>query len=297
MTSQDIKNVRLVRRGAWVGIGGNLIIALIKLAIGFLINSIAVIADSLHSFEDLLSSLVILIGYSWVTKPPDKEHPYGHGRAQEITGFVNSFILLIVAFQIGLYSTKKILHPSPVNISLLMLLILLVTVFLKEGMARYAGSLAKKSHSLALKADAMHHRSDAFTSIAVIVALIGMKFGIYILDGILGFLLAIFIAWLGISWLKKASSALLGEAPSEELVKSIKEAVAGVDGTHYAHRIRVHSYGSHKEITLHLQMDPSISLLEAHKIATEVEELIKERAGGEVTVHVEPMGDKLEKSP
>jgi len=297
MISRDTESVKLVRRGAWVGIIGNFLIAVIKLIIGFLINSIAVIADAIHSFEDLLSSVVLLIGYGWVSKPPDREHPYGHGRAQEITGFINSFIILIAAFQIGLYSVKKIIHPVPVNISFPLLFIILATAFLKEGMARYAGFLAEKSRSLALKADAWHHRTDALSSLIVIAALLGMKFGIFVLDGILGVLLALFIAWLAISWLKKVSSALLGEAPSEELVKTIEKIVLEVDGAHYAHRIRVHSYGSHKEITLHLQMNPEMSLFDAHKIATEVEERIKERVGGEVTVHVEPIGDEFEKSP
>ena len=90
-----------MRKGAWVGIVGNFIIASLKLAMGIFLHSMAIIADAIHTFEDLLSSITLLIGYRWVLKPPDKEHPYGHGRAEELTGMAMAFILLFIAIQIG----------------------------------------------------------------------------------------------------------------------------------------------------------------------------------------------------
>ncbi len=295
MDTTSLEKVKLVKKGAWIGILGNLGIALLKLFIGLWAHSIAVIADALHSFEDLISSLVLLLGFGIVAKPPDKEHPYGHGRAQEIVGFINSLILLIAAFQIGLYSVKKIIRPKPVDISVILLLVLLMTVLLKEAMARYTLLLAKKSGSMALRVDSWHHRLDALSSLVIVIALVGMSFGIYALDGIFGLILAIWIAWFAISWLRKASSSLLGEAPPDDLVRAIEEIVKDINGAYHAHRIRIHTYGFHKEVTLHLQVEPSTNLFDAHKIATAVEERIKEKIGGEVTVHVEPIGDEFEK--
>lgn len=297
MSPVDRESIRLVRKGAWVGALGNLFIGAFKLFIGISLNSIAVIADAIHSFEDLLSSVTILIGYRWVAKPADREHPFGHGRAQEITGLVMALLLLWIAFQIGLSSVKRILHPSPMSFSIVIPLLLLLTALLKEVMARYAKRLAQKARSMALMADVTHHRVDAFSSLLIVAGLFGIKFGAFILDGVLGLVLAGVIVWLSVTLMKEVSSALLGEAPSGELLSTIEKIVGEVGEAQYVHRLRVHQYGSHNEVTLHLQLDPGITLLEAHRIATRIENLIRERIGGEITIHVEPKGDEFEKAP
>jgi cation diffusion facilitator family transporter len=295
---QDLRDkVSLVRKGAWVGIVGNFFIASIKLAMGIFLHSMAVIADAIHTFEDLLSSITLLVGYRWVLKPPDKEHPYGHGRAEELTGMAMAFILLFVAIQIGWRSFKRIIHPSSLTVSTIFLIILLLTALLKELMARYSFYLAKKTGSSPLRADGVHHRTDALSSLLIVGGLIGVNLGVYVLDGILGLLLSLVIAWLAFQWFKRIASSLLGEAPSKDVLRVIEEVIREVDEAEEVHRIRVHNYGFHNEITLHLHLDPRITLEEAHRVATKVERIIKERIGGEITVHIEPKGDKLERDP
>jgi len=279
----------------WVAIIVNLIIFMIKIAIGIISGSISVIADAVHTASDVVTSFVVIWGFEQSKKPADKEHPFGHGRMENIATLIIAVLLCVVGAEILKNSCIRFLMPSAVNANIFFVVVLMATGFVKEWMARFSFNLAGKINSSTLYADAWHHRSDAVSTALVIMAVIGSMFKLFKLDGIFGGIVAVYIIYTGVKLIDTASFDLLGKATDEDLLNEIKELAESVDGVEGVHDILVHDYGTVKAISLHVEVDKTLDSVRAHQIATTVETKIAKNINSSPIAHIDLKNKKTKK--
>lgn len=274
---------------AWVSIIGNVLLFLLKLLIGVAINSLSLIADAFHSLSDVLTSIVVLVGFKFGEKPADKEHPFGHGRIEIIATLIIAFLLIVVTYDLGKSAILRIISPQKVKFSSIAIIFMMASAGFKEWMASFSIFLGKKINASSLIADAWHHRSDAIASLLVGLGLIFMRFNLYLIDGILALGVAILIGWIAVRLIIISSSTLIGEAPDSELISKISQISLSVPGVINIHDIYVHDYNTNKIISLHVEVNDNLLADVAHEIATTVEEKIKEKTHAyNVTAHIDP---------
>jgi len=274
---------------AWVSIIGNVLLFLLKLLIGIAINSLSLIADAFHSLSDVLTSIVVLVGFKFGEKPADKEHPFGHGRIEIIATLIIAFLLIVVTYDIGKSAILRIISPQKVKFSSIAIIFMIASAGFKEWMASFSIFLGKKINASSLIADAWHHRSDAIASLLVGLGLIFMRFNLYLIDGILAVCVAILIGWIAVRLIITSSNTLIGEAPDSELISKISQISLSVPGVINIHDIYVHDYNTNKIISLHVEVNDNLLADVAHEIATTVEEKIKEKTHAyNVTAHIDP---------
>lgn len=274
----------------WVSIVLNLFLGGIKIILGLVTGSIALIAESFHTIADSITSVIIVVSFSISRKPSDAEHPYGHGRAEHIAALVLAVLLIVISIEFFHTSVDRIRAPKQLNISILAISVIAISIFLKEWLARFSTDIANIIDSRSVKADAWHHRSDAIASLFVIIAMVGARLGYLWLDGIMGILVAFIIGVAGIKILKDAADRLIGEQPSRELLEKIYTLARSVDGVLNVHDVSIHSYGSTKMISLHAQVEQSLSPMDAHHIAETIETGINEEVeSARTVVHIDPV--------
>lgn len=274
---------------AIVSIFGNIFLFAIKLILGIMINSLSLIADAFHSLSDVLTSIVVLVGFKIGGKPADKEHPFGHGRVETVSTLIIAFLLFIVTYDLGKSAIQRIIKPEQVDFNLLAVIFMIFSAAFKEWMASFSIYLGKKINSTSLIADAWHHRSDAVASFLVGLGLIFARFRIYRVDGILAIFVAALIGMVAVELTKSSANMLIGEAPDRELVEKIRKTALSVRQVVGVHDIFVHDYNTNKVISLHLEVMGNLSADEAHDIATAVEDRIKELSKAiSVTAHIDP---------
>ena len=277
----------------WVSIVGNLTLFLFKYFAGLSLGSISLIADAFHSLADVFTSVVVILGFKLGSKPADKEHPYGHGRIEQIATLIIALLLLVVAYDLVRSSFERLMNPHRVEFNLGVFVLLIISAIFKEWMASFSIYLGKRFDASPLIADAWHHRSDAIATLLVTIGLLGSKLGFYRLDGILGVLVSLLIAWVGVDLLKSATSFLIGEAPSGDLVKKIDDIIVNTPGVLNYHDLSVHDYQNEKYITLHIEVDNNLTVKEAHDLALKVQDEIKSKIeNSQVTVHIDPKGER-----
>jgi cation diffusion facilitator family transporter len=280
---------RIGKLQGWVSVAVNAVLFVIKLVIGLMVGSISIMADAIHTLSDVVSSGVVIWGFMEAEKPADKEHPYGHGRAEYIATLIISVLLCVAGVEFIEASVKRILNPAPVNPAWWMIAVVVLTILVKELTARYAEFLSSKIASGTLQADAWHHRSDAISSLLVVVAMVAGRWGYYAIDGWAGLGVALFIIWTGIVIARSAVDDLLGKPPTEEELEELRRVAMKVDGVLGVHDIAIHSYGKDKFASIHIEIDAKESPERAHDIAEKVELAVDERLGIEPTVHIDPI--------
>ena len=273
----------------WISVLVNSILFIFKLVIGVLVGAVSVIADAVHTLSDVVSSIVVIWGFKQAEKPADVEHPYGHGRAEYIATLIIAILLCVAGIEFIEASIDRIQNPEQVVAEWWMILILMVTIILKEITARYAEFLSTKIASGTLHADAWHHRIDALSSLLVVGALIAGKYGYPSSDGWAGLGVALFLIYTGFIIAKDAVDDLIGKPPTSEEVEVIRQIVMSVDGVLGAHDIIVHSYGHDKFASVHVEIDADETTAVAHDISEEVENKLEKAIGVEPTVHLDPV--------
>lgn len=273
---------------SWVSIVGNVVLAAIKLILGFVMNSISLIADAVHTASDVLTSAVVLLGFKFSAAPPDEKHPYGHGRIEFLASLLIALMLIFVGFEFGKSSYERFLANEKVAGSILVAVFMLASAVFKEWMSRFSIELGNKISAGALIADAWHHRTDAIASVLVAVAIIFSKYGYYRIDAVFGFLVSALIVYTGGTMAYDSCSKLIGEMGEEEMVRKVKEAALSFPGVIDVHKVFIHDYGAYKEISLHVVMDSTLNFYEAHELSEKIERLIEERIHCRATVHGEP---------
>jgi cation diffusion facilitator family transporter len=278
----------IIREG-WISITGNLVLFALKYYAGIVTGSLALIADAWHTLSDSVSSVIVLIGGKISTKPADHDHPFGHGRAEHIASVIIGVLLAIIAFDFVVGAVNKFSTREQTFFGLFAWIATIVSILVKEGMAQYAFWAAKESGSSVLKADGWHHRTDALSSVIILIGIaLGNTF--WWTDAVLSFIVAIMIGWASYQILAAEINSLLGEGPSDELVASIHQTIKEkCNRPLHLHHIHIHTYGRHTEFSCHIKLPPDMSLNEAHEICTRVEKIMLDQFGFVSTVHAEPL--------
>ena len=270
-----------------VSIIGNSVLFVIKLVLGLIINSIALIADVFHTLSDSGTSAVVIFGFKMSKKPPDKEHPFGHGRVEYVATLIVAILLFLVGIGFIEQSIERILDTISITnteFALTIGIVIIISAAIKEFMAQFSNLIGKKIKSDVLIADAWHHRSDAIASIAVGLGIIGSTYGYPLLDPIFGIIVSLIIIYVGIDLIRKTSNILIGYAPAKEIVIRIRKIVKSVDGVNEIDSISIHDYGFTKIISLQIKVENDLKLDEAHNIADRIGDILN----FSTIIHLEP---------
>ncbi len=284
----DYKDKYILREG-WISILGNISLFALKYWAGIATGSLALIADAWHTLSDSVSSVIVLVGGKISRKPADEEHPFGHGRAEHISAIIIGVLLAIVAFDFAVGAVDKFSSKEQTTFGTIAWIATIISIVVKEGMSQYAMWGARKTGSSVLRADGWHHRTDALSSVVI---LIGIAVGNYFwwTDAVLSFIVALMIGWASYKILSKDITSLLGEKPSDEVLLAIREtAQRTCNRPLHLHHIHIHNYGNHTELSCHIKLPSEMPLEEAHEICTKIELALKKEFGYISTIHPEPI--------
>src|SRR5699024_1853792 len=284
-------------KATWIGIIVNIFLAIIKAIGGILSGSRALIADALHSASDIVGSVVVLFAVKIANKPPDKEHPYGHGKAENVASIIVALLLIFVGFEISLSSTKILFGEKPPAPGTIALVILIISIIIKEILFQYKYWLGKKYNSSALISEAWHHRSDSLSSLAALVgvglAIIGEKYEIDLLlygDAIAGIIVSIIVIKVGYELARDSSNVILEQVLSDKEIEKYIDTVLDIDGVKEIDELLARTHGQYVIIDIKLSVDASITVLEGHDIAVFVKNALMETYPEveDVLVHINP---------
>lgn len=289
MTSNVISN--RTRTGyliGWISIAINVILFAFKYYVGQKSGSVAMQADAWHTLSDSLTSIVVIIGFWLASRPPDRNHPFGHGRAESIGAIIVAVMLALVGVNFFLESVYRIRNVTLPEYNHFAIIVFLISVVLKELLAQISIIIGKKINSPALVADGWHHRSDALASgVIVLGAIYGTA--LWWFDGTMGLIVALLILHSAYVVFKTSANNLLGTSIPEEMDKLIRLTAHQINPQITdIHNINLHSYGEHKELTLHIRLPEDMTVKESHNIASNIENQLSILYSMNTTVHIEP---------
>jgi len=288
--TRDLKvRARYGQLEGWASIVVNTLLFAVKLVIGIAVGSVAVVADAVHTLADSATSVVIIIGFRAASAPSDKEHPFGHGRMEAVASLVISVLLFVSGIELFKHSALRVSKPSPTHATYIAIAVVTGTIVIKELLARFAFSLGRMIDSKALEADALHHRSDAVSTVLVVGAMLASRHGLYWVDGIGGVVVSVMILWCAYVVARDAINPLLGEAPTPELLRNIENAAHCIEGVKGVHDIIVHNYGGTRLVSLHVEVSAESSASELHELAELVEGALERELGAHPVVHIDPI--------
>ena len=279
-----------IRSITYAGIITNLVLSVVKVVIGYLAGSLALVADGIHSLSDMTTDAVVLIGLWLGSKEADQSHPYGHGRAETFSGALIAFVLIVVGGAMIYYATILIARDE-VNIPrVAVLLAAMASIVAKEWLYRATQRIAIRSHSPALYANAWHHRSDALSSVAVVIGFISLLFGFGHGDRLAAIAVGMMIIWVGVRVIGNTLQELTEGAVDQDTVEHIKSIINANHQIHKWHKLRTRTVGREVFLDLHILVDPNLSIAAAHEISDSLETALHEQITRpvNVTVHIEP---------
>jgi cation diffusion facilitator family transporter len=273
-----------------LGIVLNVLLFAIKYFAGLLSGSIAVQADAFNNLSDAGSSFITMVGFHFSGKKPDKDHPFGHGRIEYISGLAVSVLILLMAYELAKSSVDKILHPAPVETNLLVGGILIVSIAAKLYMSFYNRGVGEKIDSSAMKATASDSFSDAIATAVVIGSMLITHFTGLMIDGWCGILVAFFILKAGYEAARDTLTPLLGTAPDPAFIADIESTVLAHSEIIGIHDLIVHDYGPGRVmISLHGEVPGSGDLYELHDTIDLIERELKEKLQCDAVIHMDPI--------
>lgn len=273
-----------------VGMVINVILFAVKFIIGMFTNSVAIIADSINNLADMGSAIIGIIGFKIADKPADSDHPFGHGRGEYISGLIVSLLVLVVGFEFTKTSIDRILNPKPLTFSTVSFIILILSIGAKAWLGNFYKKMSKKISSSTLSATSADSFSDMVITFTVALSLLLSKFTTFPLDGYIGLIVSGFIIYSGYNLTKDTISPLLGEAPSPELIKSIKDEILSYDGIIGVHDLIVHTYGTGKYMaSIHAEVPSDRSIMDIHEIIDNAENEIAAKLDILLVIHMDPV--------
>lgn len=269
----------------------NVLLFLGKYIIGTVSGSIAIAADGVNNLSDASSNIVSLIGFKLSSRKPDEEHPYGHGRYEYLAGLVVCMIIMAIGVLLAWESIQKVIQPVEVAFDWLMILVLLISILVKLWMYFFNRTIGKIISSETLMATAADSRNDVITTAVVLIStFLCRATGIYIIDGIMGIAVAVFILINGIQLVRETLSPLLGKVPDTEFVKHIQETVLSFPGVLGVHDLMVHDYGPGSRFaTLHVEFPAEKDVIEAHDVMDQIEQYFLDEEQLLMTIHYDPI--------
>lgn len=284
-----------------VGIALNVLLFAGKALAGIFSGSIAITADAFNNLSDAGSSLVTLAGFKLAGQKPDSDHPFGHGRIEYISGLVVSMIIILMAFELLKSAIDKILHPSGVEASPLIVVILLLSILVKCYMAYYNHKVGKQIHSIAMEATAKDSLSDSVATFVVLGTTLLSRVTDLMIDGYCGVLVALFVFAAGVQAAKETISPLLGQPPEPEFVERIGQIIMEYEpqGVLGMHDLVVHNYGPGRVmLSVHVEVPSSGDILVLHDMVDTIEHRLARELNCSAVIHMDPVcvDDKLTNS-
>ena len=271
----------------WLSICGNILLFFLKLWVGLITGSVALTADAYHTLTDSISSGIVIVS-GWLSrKPADEKHPFGHGRSDLISSVIIGVLLALIGFEFMLKSVEQIQSGAGVDYGKAAIIVTVISILVKELMAQFAFWAGRKSDSTILKADGWHHRTDALSSVVILIGILCGSFADWI-DGALGILVSLMIFYASYEILRDSVSRLIGETPDRKVVDKIEALIVKMDLNVQPHHFHLHRYGDHVELTFHLTMDGDLTLEQAHDQAHRIEQALRDQMRIEATIHMEP---------
>lgn len=276
-----------------VSIVFNMLMVAFKLVVSFITNSVSIRADAFNNLSDVGSNLATLFGFKLSNKHPDADHPYGHGRMEYVSGMVVSFLILLMGFEAAKESFLKIIHPEEIVFSPIAIVVLIGSIIIKLTMAYLNKKAGKAINSEALNAAGQDSLNDTLVTTATLICLIIFKFTGFNIDAYLGFVASILVLKSGIEIFKDVLDTILGKAPDIELVKDIEKTIVAHDEIMGIHDLMLHDYGpSQKFMSLHAEVDASVSAIETHDVIDNIELELLEKYNILTTIHMDPVDTK-----
>ena len=274
-----------------VGIICNILLSAFKLITGIMTGAVSIASDAVNNMSDAVSSVVTLVGFKISGKPADREHPYGHGRAEYITGFVVAAAVIAVAINLFKESVAGIFDPKELDVSITTIIILVVSILLKLWMSFFYSRVASKISSEAMRATAVDSRADCITTGVALLSVTVMLIWNINIDGYAGAVVSLLVIISGFRSAKETIEPLLGGPIGKERQKKIEDIALSHDEIMGVHDMRVHEYGHNVIVaSMHVEMPYTISLVRSHEIVDDVErKLVEEGLVTEVTIHVDPV--------
>lgn len=268
----------------------NVALCAAKAAVGMMSGSVSIVADALNNLSDASSNIVSVLGFKLASRPADPEHPYGHGRYEYLSGLAVAVLVLLVAVELIKSSVGKIVHPTPVEFSIALVVVLAMSILVKFWMAAFNRALGKKIDSETLIATAQDSKNDCIATGAVLATALIAHFTSLQLDAWAGLAVGAYIAWSGVELLKDTIDPLLGSAPDPQLVASIRSKIMGYPGVLGTHDLMIHDYGPGRQFaSAHVEMAAETDPLESHDILDNIEQAFKDEDGLIVTLHYDPI--------
>ena len=276
-------------KAAGISVFSNTTLVIFKLITGFITGSVSILSEAIHSAMDFLASVIAFFAVRISDTPADEEHPYGHGKYENVSGIIEALLILVASGWIVYEAVVKILHPGPIESIGLGSIVMFVSAAANFFVSRHLYKVAKKTESIALEADALHLKTDVYTSLGVAIGLLLIWVtGWHFLDSAIAILVATLIVREAIHLLKTAYAPLLDASLSDNEVEIIKQSIK----THNLsfHALRTRKAGHYRFAELHLEVSPDISVAKAHELCDMIEKDIMEKIKNiEMSIHVEPL--------
>ncbi|MDO5713382.1 MAG: cation diffusion facilitator family transporter [Tissierellia bacterium] len=286
---------KIASLAGYIGLLSNVLLAILKIIIGFLSGSISVLADAINNVMDSTSSVITIIGVKMADLPSDEDHPYGHGRLEYITALAVSCIIIVVGVQFVKTSYERFRNPTPVDFHWTSFFILLCSIGVKFVQSRFNHKVGEAINSAPLKATSADSMGDVLVTSVVILSLLVGRFTTFPIDGLAGIIVSIFIIFSGLSLIRETTSALIGEAPSEEFVHELHSRICEFPHVMNCHDIILSSYGPKKNIVVvDVEFPYHLSLIEVHEIVDQMELELSRDLGIHLIIHVDPVGHESE---
>lgn len=291
---QDINNAEVrskyLKISSLFGIFLNIILFIFKIIVGFIFNSIAIIADALNSLTDAFSNIIGFISSILANRPADEKHPFGHERFEYLGSLLVSFVTLAFSISLAKESIMKIIHPEVLKFNWLMIIVLIFSIIIKLYMYYYNNKYGKLIDSTMMKATAIDSVGDCLAMSALIIAIFISYFSGFNLDGLMGFVVSLVIFKSGFEILKETVNELLGSAPDPKYVENISKEIADFDGILGVHDVIVHSYGPNRTfISAHAEVDSKVDIKISHDIIDNIEKAFHDKYQVALVLHMDPI--------
>ncbi len=292
----DAARYAAARRVTLVGAVVNVLLSVLKVVAGVIGHSASLVADGIHSLSDLASDVVVLYAAKLGSEHADERHPYGHARIETVATVAVGVLLILVAAGIAWDAAARLFHPERLlHPTALALAAAVVSVLAKEGLFHYTMRIARRQRSNLLRANAWHHRSDAVSSVVVIVGIGGAMAGLDYLDAVAAVLVGLMIAKAGWDLAAQSVHELVDTGLEPERLEAIRNTILEVEGVGALHMLRTRRMGADALVDVHILVDPKISVSEGHQLSEKVRwHLIRNiDEVADVTVHIDPEDDEV----
>ncbi|MBR6444486.1 MAG: cation transporter [Firmicutes bacterium] len=273
-----------------LGVIVNSVLCVAKIILGFMINSIAVVADGFHDLADSLAACITLIAARISRKPADEKHPYGHARAEYLASLLVAAIIFVVGYQLLRSSIDKCIHPEETQFSWIMVGFMVFAILLKGSQALFTIATGKHIKSLPVIAAGTDNRNDVITSIVIVIGMLVHHFAGLNLDGYMGCLVSAFILYSGFNILRETIQPLLGEPPEKETVDEMRAIIMEQPEILNTHDIIIYNYGPGRTFaSFHAEVDSKSDMLTVHSVIDQIERDLKDRMNIEAVGHMDPV--------